>query len=278
MGGIYKISCAANRHLFIGSAKDFDMRWNEHLQLLRKNKHFCQPMQSAWNRFGERQFAFAVIEHIGDEDSKYYLARESAYIRSFQSKGVGLFNTVAMGCSGRVFNQERISSKISSTLQYKAVSMSEEDRKALWGRGRKGMPLSEEHKRKMSETMSGGKRSLEVRKRMSIGQKESFANNPSRKEVIREVGKRNAGRITANAIVYVVDGVEYPSGSSAMRALGITAQELFKMVRFGGAIRVEKEPLVCQEVVSREDSSSVQVPSLYNREDDLGEDVVGFYI
>jgi group I intron endonuclease len=284
MGGIYKISCAANRHLYIGSAKDFNKRWAEHRQLLTKNKHYNSAMQTAWNRFGDRQFAFAIVENIGDEDVEYYLAREASYIHSFRSKGVQLFNTKAMGPGGRVFSQDKISAKISNTLKYKALDMSSEERKAVWGKGRLGKKLSEEHKRKMSTQLCGQRRSVEVRRRMSVGQKESFANNLERKEAIRVMGKRNAGRIPANAIRYVVDGVEYPSGSSAMKALGITSQELFRMVRFGRASRKLKvEVASCVRNPPKDnpkgDPSCVQVqPPLYNREDGVCEDGFGFYI
>lgn len=274
MGGIYKITCAANRHLYVGSCKDFSARWQEHRKLLSQNKHFCPTLQTAWNRFGERQFAYSIVERIGDEDASYYLQREEAYIRSFAGKGVLMFSLQAHGCSSRMFSQEQINLKIATTLQYKAASMSVEDRKRLWGVGRKGKPLSNEHKRKMSEQLVGQRRSVETKRAMSIGQKLSFANNPERKRAIREVGRKNVGRIPSNANPYIVDGVEYKSGSHVMKELGITALELQRLVKFGRARR----KFEVKEV--KVETPRVQTP-VYREEypeDPSSEDGFGLYI
>lgn len=273
MGGIYKISCAANRHIYIGSAKDLTQRWPSHCKLLTQNRHFNQPLQQAWNRFGARSFSFDIVERIGDEKVKYYLAREATYIQSFRGRGVMLFNTKAMGPNTKHFNQDSINLKIGVAMKYKAMSMSEEDRKRVWGVGRLGRGLSEEHRQKLSTQLRGMRKSVEVRRAMSKGQKESFASSAERKLQSAEVGKRNRGRLPSNAIKYVVDGVEYSSGSHAMRALGITSPQLARMVKYGSASRVE-----VLRTIKENPSCVVEVAPLYNKDEGGNEDWFGVYI
>lgn len=233
MAGVYKISCLANKHVYLGAAKDISGEWAIHRDMLVRNRHFNKALQLAWNRFGPRHFAFDVLERIDEDDIE---RRLEAFIGLFRSRGVMLFNVVGDGVV-RSYNKDKIGLKISNALKYKALSMSVEERKELWGRGRKGKPLSEEHKKKVVEGMTGKKRSVETKRRMSAAQKESFERDDERKKGVARVGKKNLGRVPVNVVGYEVDGVEYESGSSAMRALNITANDLFRMVRFGRAIR-----------------------------------------
>jgi group I intron endonuclease len=59
--GIYVITNAANGHQYIGSAANVEKRWKRHLYMLRRGTHYNQHLQSAWNKYGENTFAFAVV-------------------------------------------------------------------------------------------------------------------------------------------------------------------------------------------------------------------------
>lgn len=77
--GIYKITNIISKKIYIGSAVNcFRRLVREHLKDLKLNKHKNRHMQHAFNKHGEENFKFEVIEHIQDktkliEREQYYL-------------------------------------------------------------------------------------------------------------------------------------------------------------------------------------------------------------
>ena len=68
--GIYAIVNQTNGKLYIGStAKTFKQRKYQHFYDLRNNKHHNQYLQSAWNKYGEPNFTFQIIETIDNFDT-----------------------------------------------------------------------------------------------------------------------------------------------------------------------------------------------------------------
>jgi hypothetical protein len=57
---------------------NIDRRLKEHKNELRKNKHFNPYLQNAWNKYGEKNFKFEIIETI--HDIKQLLTREKEWI------------------------------------------------------------------------------------------------------------------------------------------------------------------------------------------------------
>jgi group I intron endonuclease len=62
--GIYKIACAANEKIYIGSALDLQRRRADHLRDLRKNRHVNSYLQRAFNKYGQEAFTFEVLELV----------------------------------------------------------------------------------------------------------------------------------------------------------------------------------------------------------------------
>lgn len=76
--GIYQIRNTLNGKRYIGSAVDFKRRWNVHLSLLRRGRHYNFHLQAAFNKYGEATFIFEILEQI--EDSMQLIAREQHYL------------------------------------------------------------------------------------------------------------------------------------------------------------------------------------------------------
>lgn len=63
--GIYGIRNKINNHIYVGSATvTFHHRWSHHLADLRNNKHGNNKLQNAWNKYGEENFEFYIIEVV----------------------------------------------------------------------------------------------------------------------------------------------------------------------------------------------------------------------
>lgn len=60
--GIYKIECIANRKCYIGASTDLLSRKNQHFNSLRKREHTNEEMQFDFNRYGEDNFYYEILE------------------------------------------------------------------------------------------------------------------------------------------------------------------------------------------------------------------------
>jgi group I intron endonuclease len=60
--GIYRITNVVNRKCYVGRADNIKRRWSVHRCMLNKSKHKNTPLQNAWNKYGEDNFIFEVLE------------------------------------------------------------------------------------------------------------------------------------------------------------------------------------------------------------------------
>lgn len=64
---IYKITNLVNKKIYIGSAVYFAQRRGEHLSKLRRQIHHNKHLQNSFNKHGEEQFKFDVVEYASKE-------------------------------------------------------------------------------------------------------------------------------------------------------------------------------------------------------------------
>jgi group I intron endonuclease len=79
--GIYQIQCVVSGKLYIGSSKSIRMRWSHHRSKLRVGSHPSPRLQQAWNKHGERNFVFSVLEEC---DQEMLFVREQWHIDCFK--------------------------------------------------------------------------------------------------------------------------------------------------------------------------------------------------
>lgn len=79
--GVYKITNLINGKIYIGSSKNLRNRLWEHRALLRHNKHQNAHLQNAWNKYGEINFDYAILEKCNIEDQ---YTREQYYIDKYK--------------------------------------------------------------------------------------------------------------------------------------------------------------------------------------------------
>lgn len=75
--GIYQITCTVSGKSYVGSSRRIYRRWNEHSYLLRRGLHKSPRLQQAWNKHGEANFAFSVLEECAVNE---LFAREQHWI------------------------------------------------------------------------------------------------------------------------------------------------------------------------------------------------------
>jgi len=66
LSGIYKIICLNNNKFYIGSSTNINQRLKNHINLLNQNKHKNKYLQNSWNKYGEQNFKYEIVETIYD--------------------------------------------------------------------------------------------------------------------------------------------------------------------------------------------------------------------
>lgn len=86
IAGIYAITCIVNNKKYVGHSISIKKRWETHRDLLRRNKHKNTHLQAAWNKEGEKMFAFSILEEL-----PFGLTKEQ--LEEVETKWVLQFNT-----------------------------------------------------------------------------------------------------------------------------------------------------------------------------------------
>ena len=83
--GIYRIINLVNNKFYIGSSNNIERRWSKHKRMLNCNKHHSRHLQNSWNKYGQENFIFEIIEEclkeILLEREQWYLDELQCYLR-----------------------------------------------------------------------------------------------------------------------------------------------------------------------------------------------------
>jgi group I intron endonuclease len=229
-GGIYQIRCLVNDKVYIGSAKDFSWRWGSHLYDLRKGTHVNPHLQRSFDKHGEINFVFEIVEFLGEYNKELYFERENFYID--QAINSGKFYNIARAEGGWTHHtnerKAEISAKVSKTLKEKYDSMTPKERSEKHGWS-KGIHRTEEEKQKISSKMKGIAKSDETKQKMSLAQK-------SRNDLVeagRHVGKSNIGRKASNRRKVKVDNQIFDCLKDAAIFLNSSSPALCRAIKHG---------------------------------------------
>ena len=77
--GVYQFKNKVNNKVYIGSSKNIYYRLKDHLKTLHANRHYNNYFQSSWNKYGEENFEFSILELC---DVENILIIEQKYIDS----------------------------------------------------------------------------------------------------------------------------------------------------------------------------------------------------
>jgi group I intron endonuclease len=177
--GIYGIQNKINGYMYIGkTGMNFGDRWDSHRSLLRNGKHFNQYLQRAWNKYGENNFDFVVVEDCNidelDDKERYYIQLYKSQQKSYNladggeggaflgkhlpeetKRKIGYKNRIHM--TGRKLTEET-RNKMSQSQKDRYEQWTEEDRQA-WGKmsseKARGYAWNDESKKKMMGNKNG---------------------------------------------------------------------------------------------------------------------------
>lgn len=216
MQGIYRITNTVNGKVYIGQTNDIEKRIRRHKSSLKNKCHHNWHLQQAWNKYGECNFNFSILEEI--EDINIRNKREIYWINYYDSSNYekGYNNTlggnseiptketrikISQASKGKVFSEEH---RKHIGESWKARTVSQETRKKLsdiakqralkgnyhtteaklkMSKAKQGRKLSEETKRKIGDAFAGKKLSEEHKEKISNGNKGKTIPNEVRQKI-----------------------------------------------------------------------------------------------
>lgn len=165
MQGIYKIANIVNRKVYIGQTNDLEKRRIQHFSSLRNNNHYNSYLQRSFNKYGESNFQFVVLQTCETREELNYF---ETYWWNYFVNLLGKDNVYNLAHTGNAKNtSESTKQKISISLKGKVppnkgkhpspetiekLRISHLGQKS-WNKGTH--PSSEETRRKISESQKG---------------------------------------------------------------------------------------------------------------------------
>jgi group I intron endonuclease len=152
--GIYVIRNIVNDNIYIGSSVNIKKRFCQHRNSLRKNKHHNKYLQRSWNKYGEENFEFVVIEHHSYPEK--ILGRENQYILLYNPE----YNSVRVNKEGRFVLSEETKKRISESNKGKSHGVrgqkpSEQTRVAIIQSNKKRTGKNNPNSKKVINTVTG---------------------------------------------------------------------------------------------------------------------------
>lgn len=97
-GGIYQIKNLISGVVYVGSAKRFKERWNDHRRSLINGKHITKRLQNSYNKhtseIGNDNFLeFHIVEVMINSTKEERLIREEWWIQNLIADGIELYNS-----------------------------------------------------------------------------------------------------------------------------------------------------------------------------------------
>jgi len=153
--GIYGIFNLTNNKVYVGctgSSVGFKSRWQLHKSSLNLNKHFNIHLQRSWNKYGEDNFEFRIIEECNDS---VLINREDAWMEYYDSikNGYNMTNATRTTISDetrRKMSEASKGRKMSEANRQKLIERNKGNKYGLGKHPNLGKKLTEEHKKKIS--------------------------------------------------------------------------------------------------------------------------------
>lgn len=206
MIGIYQITNLRSGKIYIGQSLDVLARIRQHKYELKHNLHLNRYLQSAWNKYGESNFVFSVLEEVSEDElterEKYWVDFYGGY------ESDKLYNLREPGPSGRLSEETRKKLSVSAKqwrrdnpdkvneLSRSLKASWTPERRAEFSKLKSGRKLSDETKQKLkkySDARIGVSRPDEVKQKISDTLKGHPVSEETRQK-LREAAKRQPRR------------------------------------------------------------------------------------
>lgn len=217
ISGVYIILNKINGKFYIGSSVNIKSRWSLHKKQLRENSHHSKYLQRSWNKYGEENFLFSIMEECEREEC---LNIENKWLNFHNTSNIEYgYNTVkeAHNTLGYKHTAEtRLKLKQLHKDRIEKMTLEEfAEYKSVLSNARKGKVLSEKH-------------SLALRKGLK---RSGWLSSEKKKEMTK---KTNFEKISKPILQYSLEGEllnEFKNARLAMEYLGLPLRKTSNLNR-----------------------------------------------
>lgn len=220
MIGIYKILNITNGKCYYGSSKNIEKRWKTHVNQLNNKTHINSILQRAWDKYGENNFLFEVIETC--EVDKLFEVEQN-YLNLNPEYNIGI---TASGGDNLTKNPNRkiIIENIKNGSKIWRDSLSDDEKKEKFSkpldknpnwRGGSSFKYCECGKR------IGYGRTHCCKCNLRNGEKNPFYGKKHSEKMKKNASTRMMGNVPPNRLPIIIKDVEYESYSHASKNLDI---------------------------------------------------------
>ncbi len=221
MIGIYRIKNISNSKCYYGSSKNIEKRWRDHKRTLINHSHINNLLQRAWDKYGENNFIFEIIEECQQDllfevENKYLMLNPEYNIGMSANGGDNLTNHP---------DRDNIINKITKSIRDRYRTMTDEEKK-------------EKHSKPMESNPNwkGGIsiRNCECGKKIGCDHNHcnkcrprSKENNPffgkkHSKKTKKILSEKRKGIKPSNMRKTIINGIQYDSLTEASKQTGIS--------------------------------------------------------
>ena len=221
MIGIYEILNKDTKKSYIGSSKQIEKRWEQHLQALEKGEHHSILLQRAWNKYGKECFEFIVKEECKEEE---LLVREQKYLDLKPEYNIGAQASGGDNLTNHPY-KEKILERRSRTVADNLNKLTQEERNRIYGKEKEANPNWRGGRTfcKCGTRINSTARSC-IRCQDRTGENNPFYNKKhteQTKQVLREHAAKREKK-PSNTKKVVVEGIEYTSANEAAKVFNIS--------------------------------------------------------
>lgn len=250
-----------NNKIYIGSSVNIEERWKTHRKQLKKGNHHSTHLQRSWNKYGEDNFTFSVIEYIEDinallEKEQYWLDKYKSYEYNvgynecrvagsrlgckFSDETKKLLSEIRKGFK----HKDETKIKISNSNKGKKMNLSSEQLEAMSERMKErvgelnyfyGKKHTDEAKAKISEANKGRKHTEEFKKMIAESNARRVISDETRQKLSNSKKKENLSEDTLKKLSLANKGESNPNSKlneesvteiKTMLKEGITQQKI----------------------------------------------------
>jgi len=220
MIGIYRIKNLINGKCYYGSSKKIEKKWKTHLNQLRNKKHINCILQNAWNKYGEDNFIFEIVEEC--ELEKLFEV-EQKYIDTYGDYNIGIKASGGDNISKNP-NKDLIVKNIKKGSKIWRDSLSNNERRDKFSK-----PLNKNPNWKGGVSYKYCECGVRIKPindtclkcRDKSGENNPFFGKQHSEETKKRLSEKRKGKKPSNMRQVIIDNILYESLADASRHTGI---------------------------------------------------------
>jgi group I intron endonuclease len=221
MIGIYRIKNLKNKKCYYGSSKNIEKRWRTHLNNLKNGKHHNAHLQRSWDKYGEDNFVFELVEECGET---ILLELEQKYLDLNPEFNIGVKSSGGDNLTKNP-NKEDIVRRMTQSVRKRYELMSEDERKE-----KHSQPMDKNPNWKGGTSFKYCECGVKISPtnnscincRDKSGNKNPFFGKQHTEETKQKLSEKRKGTYNGEQnIPIIIDNVEYRSAGEASKILDI---------------------------------------------------------